>query len=474
MGSYELGNSGGTGRPARVWDAGFAELPYCGLSLYYVPSATITSASQFRVFSDDTISYERLALKQLDGEDSAVTLGWRNITPCSEIDKDFEMKRLLSLFLTAWMLCPSLSAKEFNITEYGATANDDTDDSTAIEKTLSACGKAGGGTVFIPAGTFILSRRNNETPILEVPPNTTIRGEGAASILKFDSKVNQSNFWRMIGAPVDGGTKNVVIRDLHLDGSNTHPKYVKGETPEHNAGLWFYNKNHVIENVTVMNVLAENFSGDCMAFSYNCRAITVRDCTLRNFVRQGIQMGGSPGSRDYLVTGCRDLEHSVQPGGSTIHVEHARGLKNVIIQNNQCRKSILAGGVEGMIIRGNTVTGRIVGNSNTNLVIHSNIVKALPKASAVVQLGYTKGLVFRGNIVEGAKESTIGLYVWGNSRYNKQPGEDVTISDNQISGAETAISLNGTKNVRIYGNTLKASIQLRQTRTEELKSDTTE
>jgi hypothetical protein len=363
------------------------------------------------------------------------------------------------------------SAKEFDITEYGATADDDTDDTTAIEDALTACGKARGGTVFVPAGTFILSRRNSESPILEVPPNTTLRGAGAASILKFDPKANQSNFWRMIGAPVDGGTKNVVIRDLHLDGSNTYPKYVKGETPEHNAGLWFYNKKHVIENVTVMNVFAENFSGDCMAFSYNCRGITVRDCTLRNFIRQGIQMGGSPGSRDYLVTGCRDLEHSVQPGGSTIHVEHARGLKNVIIENNQCRKSILAGGVDGMIIRGNTVSGRIVGNSNTNLVIHGNIIKALSKKSSVVQLGYTKGLIFRGNIIQGANDSTIGLYVWGNSRYNKQPGEDVTISDNQISGAETAISLNGTKNVRIHGNTLKTAKPLRQTRTEGLKSD---
>ncbi len=380
-------------------------------------------------------------------------------------------KAISILILAVSTICCSSQAREFDITNYGATANDATDDTTAIEKALAACGEAGGGAVHIPAGTFILSRRNNESPILEVPANTTIRGEGAASILKFDPQVNQSNFWRMIGAPVDGGTKNVVIRDLHLDGSNTHPKYVKGETPEHNAGLWFYNKNHLVENITVMNVLAENFSGDCMAFSYNCRAITVRDCTLRNFIRQGIQMGGSPGSRDYLVTGCRDLEHTVQPGGSTIHVEHARGLKNVIIENNQCRKSILAGGVEGMIIRGNTVNGRIVGNSNTNLVIHGNIVNALPSPGPVVQLGYTKGLIFRGNIIRGAKDSTIGLYVWGNSRYNDQPGEDVTIADNQITATETAISLNGTKNVHIHGNLLKAERSLVQKRTEGLQSD---
>ena len=72
-----------------------------------------------------------------------------------------------------------LPAREFDITDYGATANDQTDDTTAIEEALAACREAGGGVVRIPAGTFVISRRNNESPILEAPPNTTIRGEGA-------------------------------------------------------------------------------------------------------------------------------------------------------------------------------------------------------------------------------------------------------------------------------------------------------
>lgn len=384
------------------------------------------------------------------------------------------MKISASFIIAMFLFNVSVQAREFEVTKYGAVPNDAGDDTTAIENALIACREVGGGTVFIPAGTYILSRRKNETPILEIPANTTLRGEGAASILKFDPKVNQSNFWRMIGAPVDGGTKNVVIKDLHLDGSNTHPRYIKGETPEHNAGIWFYNKDHIIENIKVMNVFAENFSGDCMAFSYNCRGITVRDCLFRNFIRQGIQMGGSPGSRDYLVTGCRDLEHSVQPGGSTIHVEHARGLKNVIIENNQCRRSILAGGVDGMIIRGNTISGRLVGNGNTNLIIQDNIIKSDSKTGSIVQLGYTKGLIFRGNIVQGTQENPVGVYVWGNSRYNSQPGEDVTIADNQITAGKTSISLNGTKNVKIHGNTLLAPQKVVQKRTESLQTDTRE
>ena len=376
--------------------------------------------------------------------------------------------------LMFWMIASIAVAETYDVTKFGAVPNDDVDDSASIEKALTACEQSQGGTVLIPAGTFILSRRNNESPILEVPPNTTIRGEGAASILKYAPEVNQSNFWRMIGAPNATGTHNVVIRDLHLDGSNTHSAYIKGETPEHNSGLWLYNKEHLIENVQVINVYAENFSGDCMAFSYNCRSITIRDCTLRNFVRQGIQLGGSPESRDYLITGCRDLEHSVKPGGSTIHVEHARGLKNVIIENNQCRQSILAGGVDGMIIRGNTVTGRIVGNSNSNLLVTDNIIRSTAGSAAVMQFGYTRGLNIRGNVVAGTGENATGLYVWGQSRYNDQPSENVLIVGNQIQAGKTAISLNGTANVRIHGNQLQAPQQLMQKRSVGVNSDTVE
>ena len=46
----------------------------------------------------------------------------------------------------------------------------------------------------------------------------------------------------------------------------------------------------------------------------------------------------------------------------------------------------------------------------------------------------------------------VGIYVWGKSRYNDQPGEDVVIADNQVSAGETGVSLNGVKNVTLRGN----------------------
>ena len=136
-------------------------------------------------------------------------------------------------------------------------------------------------------------------------------------------------------------------------------------------------------------------------------------------------MAGDANARDYLVTGCQDLEHSVQPGGSTIHVEHARGLRNVIITNNRCRKSILAGGVDGMLISGNLITGRLVGNNNTNLVVKDNIIRGVDSPSAVIQLGYTNGLILKDNVITGQNEKASGIYVWGKSRYNPAPSSQV-------------------------------------------------
>ena len=77
-------------------------------------------------------------------------------------------------------------ATEFNILDYGATADDSSDDTLAIRDCFEAAHEAGGGTVLVPAGTYLISRQASESPILELPSRSLIRGEGPASTLKFD------------------------------------------------------------------------------------------------------------------------------------------------------------------------------------------------------------------------------------------------------------------------------------------------
>ncbi|HID24300.1 MAG TPA: hypothetical protein EYP14_18120, partial [Planctomycetaceae bacterium] len=213
----------------------------------------------------------------------------------------------VSAWIIGTLFCSAVAAERFDIQKFGATPDDATDDTTAILKAIQACRDAGGGEVFVPAGTYRVARQGTESPILGLPSNTTLRGEGAASILQFDPRVNQTNFWRMIGA-APGGCRNVIICNLHLDGSNTYRSYHPGKTPEQNHGVFLHAQKGVIENVTIRDCLIENFSGDCVSIGIGCRNITVQNVTLRNFVRQGIQMAGGNGATGYLVTGCQDLE----------------------------------------------------------------------------------------------------------------------------------------------------------------------
>ena len=118
--------------------------------------------------------------------------------------------------------------------------------------------------------------------------------------------------------------------------------------------------------------------------------------------------------------------------------------------------------------------GRLLSYAFMGVLIGALIIRGVGKGGAVVQFGYAKGLIFRGNIIESTENNAVGLYVWGISRYNEQPGENVTIADNQITATDTAISLNGAKDVRIHGNTITARRPLLTKRTENLTTDLTE
>ena len=66
-----------------------------------------------------------------------------------------KMKNALVLLMLLSVLPFTLQAKTFNIKTYGARGNGKTMDSPAIQKAIDACYKAGGGTVLVPAGTYL-------------------------------------------------------------------------------------------------------------------------------------------------------------------------------------------------------------------------------------------------------------------------------------------------------------------------------
>jgi polygalacturonase len=65
---------------------------------------------------------------------------------------------------------------EFNVRNYGATGNGTTPDTVAIQKALDACAAAGGGSVVVPAGDYLIGSVN-------IGSSTTLRMENRASFI---------------------------------------------------------------------------------------------------------------------------------------------------------------------------------------------------------------------------------------------------------------------------------------------------
>jgi hypothetical protein len=64
----------------------------------------------------------------------------------------------------------------YNVHDYGAKGDNQTDDTYAIRRALAWAGKQGGGVVYLPRGTYLVTSK------LVVPPRTTLRGESREAV----------------------------------------------------------------------------------------------------------------------------------------------------------------------------------------------------------------------------------------------------------------------------------------------------
>ncbi len=183
----------------------------------------------------------------------------------------------------------------FNVLDFGATANDLTDDSAFIQAAIDAAYEAGGGTVYIPAGTFIISgdKTNPSRGCIEVRSNVTLTGEGiGATVLKladgYDERING-----IVRTPVNESAINVTVCELTIDGNRQN-------NIGHQAGIITGVKanedGRVHEHITISGVEVTN----CTAYGVNPHEITY-DLTIENCVSHNNGKDGFVA--DYVVGG---------------------------------------------------------------------------------------------------------------------------------------------------------------------------
>lgn len=122
---------------------------------------------------------------------------------------------------TARVTLNSETRRVFNVKDYGAVGDASTNDTAAILAAVVACGTAGGGTVWIPPGTYRIAT-NSAVPVNY--SNVTIEGDNRKSVTilaDFDNTVGGSNYACFTFAPT-GSTAlhNFSVRHMSFNLNN--------------------------------------------------------------------------------------------------------------------------------------------------------------------------------------------------------------------------------------------------------------
>lgn len=211
----------------------------------------------------------------------------------------------------------------FNVKDsaYGATGNGTTDDTTAILAATTACGTAGGGTVYLPPGTYKVTARAipgfaGYSGCIQLPPNCELRGAGAATIIKLANSNADTNL-RIIGnTGLGGGDENISISNLIIDGNGVNQTV-------YSSGIAFLRaRNITLTNVTFKNLFgdAANPPGETFHFSTDqCVDVTYLACTaLGDSGTQGTGFGDNS-STNVRYIGCTARGMSAGMGFASWH-----------------------------------------------------------------------------------------------------------------------------------------------------------
>lgn len=194
---------------------------------------------------------------------------------------------LSHLTLSAIQGISGFGQRVFNVRWYGAAGDGATDDTAAIQQALDEAANAGGGVVFVPPGTYLI------TSSLTIGSKTTLIGaaKNAVTIKKatyFEARMIRSKQgYNADGVTGYDGDHDIVIQNITWDDNYT-------------AG-------------------APNTYGNAIDMAH-CERVRIINCHFKNIYWHAADLVGV---KDVLIEGCSCEDSYDQPAGSVFQIDQA-------------------------------------------------------------------------------------------------------------------------------------------------------
>lgn len=169
----------------------------------------------------------------------------------------------------------TLKTDYYNATDYGAGPDaSSAANLTAINEAITAASDAGGGTVYLPAGTYSISNS------IVMKSNVSLKGDGFSTIIQQAS--DSSNSIGIINDDTTNGNDDIVLSNFVLDCNSGNRG---GAT---NVGIRMIASDaNACERIVISNVFVKNVPYAAMQLM-NCQYLNVTDCRIENTVRDGL------------------------------------------------------------------------------------------------------------------------------------------------------------------------------------------
>jgi len=188
----------------------------------------------------------------------------------------------------------------YDIRQFGAKPDSNSPCTRAIQAAIEQCAKNGGGTVYLPAGTWL-------TGTVYLQSKVTIWLDNGCTLLGSKQKVDYGrphtlqdtesetfSYWAIIAGK---NLQHVAIRGRGtIDGQGANFKYKGGPRPKN---IYLENCHDIlIEGIRLRN------AGSWMQHYRNCDRLTIRDIAVFNHVSYNNDGLNIDSCRDVFITGC--------------------------------------------------------------------------------------------------------------------------------------------------------------------------